>query len=194
MSALETRERRRTLEQLAAELLAHLDAEPGREGLADTPKRWAKAMRALVTPRPFDLTTFENDGYSQMVVQESIPFFSLCEHHLLPFFGEAVVGYVPGPRIVGISKLARTVEHFARGLQVQERMTEQVADFLQQRLEPKGVGVILRARHLCQEMRGVEKVGAVTTTSALKGTFLSDPTARAEFLSLRRADAGRAMG
>lgn len=184
MQTLETGRKSRTLEDVAAELLTLIDKDPGREGLADTPKRWAKAMRAMTTPGEFNLTTFENDGYSQMVVQEGISFFSLCEHHLLPFFGEAVVGYIPGPRIVGISKLARTVEHFARGLQVQERLTEQIAGFLEARLEPKAVGVVIKARHLCQEMRGVEKVGTVTTTSALRGVFLDDPRARAEFLAL----------
>jgi GTP cyclohydrolase I len=139
----------------------------------------------LLTPCPFTATTFPNDGgYDQLVVARDIPFHSLCEHHLLPFVGVAHVAYLPGERIVGLSKLARVVESFARSLQIQERLTTQVADWLQRELAPQGVGVVLEAEHLCMSLRGVQKAGATTVTSALHGTVRDDPRTRQEFLAL----------
>ena len=139
----------------------------------------------LLTPSPFTATTFPNDGgYDQLVVARDIPFYSLCEHHLLPFIGVAHVAYLPGERIVGLSKLARVVESFARALQVQERLTTQVADWLQGELAPRGVGVVLEAEHLCMSLRGIQKPGATTVTSALHGLVRDDPRTRQEFLAL----------
>jgi GTP cyclohydrolase I len=139
----------------------------------------------LLTPSPFTATTFPNDGgYDQLVVARDIPFHSLCEHHLLPFVGVAHVAYLPGERIVGLSKLARVVESFARSLQVQERLTTQVADWLQRELAPQGVGVVLEAEHLCMSLRGVQKAGATTVTSALHGVVRDDARTRQEFLAL----------
>lgn len=175
----------RDLQAAAALALKAVD-DPDREGLRETPARWAKMFAEVTGGHSFEFTTFPNDGYDQMVVQAGIPFYSLCEHHLVPFFGTATVAYIPGRRIVGISKLGRTVEHYARHLQVQERMTQQVANFLQEKLSPKGVGVILRARHLCQEMRGIRKPGTETVTTALKGAFLTKEAARQEFLDAAR--------
>ena len=161
--------------------------DPAREGLRETPKRWAKMFLELTSGHDFEMTTFSNvQGYDEMVVEVGIPFYSLCEHHLVPFFGHATIAYIPGERIVGISKLCRTVDHFARRLQVQERMTQQVVDFLSNRLKPKGVAVLIRARHLCQEMRGVRKTGVETVTSCLVGVFKTDPSARQEFLEIAR--------
>jgi GTP cyclohydrolase IA len=139
----------------------------------------------LLTPRPFNPTTFPNDGgYDELVVATGIPFHSLCERHLLPFVGVAHVGYLPGERIIGLSKLARVVELFARNLQVQERLTKQVADWVDERLRPKGVGVVLEADHFCMSLRGVQKPGARTVTSALHGLVRDDPRTRQEFLAL----------
>jgi GTP cyclohydrolase I len=139
----------------------------------------------LLTPDPFDLTTFPNEeGYDELVLVRGIPFQSLCMHHLLPFHGVAHVAYLPDERILGLSKLARVVEHFSRDLQLQERLTTQVAGWLQEQLRPKGVGVVLEAEHLCMSLRGVQKAGAVTITSALHGLVRDDPRTREEFLSL----------
>lgn len=143
------------------------------------------AYAEMLTPRPFKLTTFANEeGYDELVVARSIPFQSLCMHHMLPFFGVAHVAYLPGARILGLSKLARIVELFARDLQLQERLTKQVADWLQEQLRPKGVGVVLEAEHLCMSIRGVRANGATTVTSALYGALRDDPRTRAEFLAL----------
>jgi GTP cyclohydrolase I len=139
----------------------------------------------MLTPHPFDVTTFPNEeGYDELVVARQISFHSLCEHHLIPFVGTASVAYMPGERIIGLSKLARVVDHFASRLQVQERMTVQIADWLEDELAPKGVGVVLDAEHFCMTVRGVRKPGARTTTSALRGHVRNDPRTRAEFLSL----------
>ena len=139
----------------------------------------------MLTPRSFNLTTFPNEeGYDELVLARDIPFHSLCQHHMLPFKGVAHVGYLPGERILGLSKLARVVELFARGLQVQERLTKQVADWLQDQLDPKGVGVVMEAEHLCMSLRGVQADGSRTVTSALHGLLRSDPRSRAEFFSL----------
>src|SRR3954447_7265091 len=169
------------------ELLLALGIDTEAEGLRDTPLRVAKAYAELLTPQPFTATTFPNEeGYDELVVARAIPFHSLCEHHLIPFVGVAHVAYLPGERIVGLSKLARVVEHFARRLQVQERMTVQVADWLERELSPKGVGVVLDAEHFCMTLRGVQKPGARTTTSALRGRVREDERTRAEFLSLTK--------
>src|SRR5215213_10475930 len=173
------------VERAAADLLRGLDADVDAEALEETPRRVAEAYAELLTPRPFRPTTFANDdGYDELVVAQSIPFHSLCMHHLLPFHGVAHIGYLPGERILGLSKFARVVELFARDLQVQERMTKQIADWLQQRLAPKGVGVVLEAEHLCMSLRGVQKFGAKTATSELHGLVRDDPRTRQEFLAL----------
>ena len=172
-------------EQAARELLAALGADLDDEGLADTPRRVAAAYAELLTPLPFTPTTFPNDeGYDELVVARSIPFSSLCRHHLLPFSGVAHVGYLPGERIIGLSKLARVVELFARDLQTQERLTAQVAGWLQERLEPRGAGVVVDAEHLCMSIRGVQAPGVRTVTSAVRGRVRDDPRTRAEFLAL----------
>jgi GTP cyclohydrolase I len=172
-------------ERAVADLLVALGQDPGDEHLADTPRRVAAAYAEMLTPRPFNLTTFPNDeGYDELVLVRDIPFHSLCQHHLLPFKGVAHVGYLPGDRILGLSKLARVVELFARRLQVQERLTKQVADWLEDHLSPKGVGVVIQAEHLCMSLRGVEASGCTTSTSALHGLIREDPRSRAEFLAL----------
>ncbi len=171
------------------QLLTALGIDTEAEGLRDTPRRVAKAYAEMLTPVPFEATTFPNEeGYDELVVARSIQFHSLCEHHLIPFVGVAHVAYLPGERIVGLSKLARIVEHFARRLQVQERMTVQIADWLERELAPKGVGVVLDAEHFCMTLRGVQKPGARTTTSALRGRVREDERTRAEFLSLTQQD------
>ncbi len=174
-------------EQAVADLLRAFGRDPESPHLADTPRRVAAAYGELLTPREFDLTTFPNDeGYDELVLARDIPVQSLCEHHLLPFHGVAHVAYLPADRILGLSKLARVVELFARDLQVQERLTQQVADWLQQHLEPKGVGVVVEAEHMCMSMRGVQATGAVTLTSALHGLVREDPRTRQEFFGLAR--------
>jgi GTP cyclohydrolase IA len=170
-----------------ADLLEALGVDLDDESLHETPRRVAAMYAELLTPAPFTATTFPNDGdYDELVVATGIPFHSLCEHHLLPFTGVAHVGYLPGDRIVGLSKLARVVEHFARRLQVQERMTTQIATWLDDALSPRGVGVVLEAEHLCMSLRGVQKPGARTVTSALHGLVRDDARTRQEFLSLAR--------
>jgi GTP cyclohydrolase IA len=170
------------------DLLAALGRDAADPGLRETPRRVADAFAELLTHEPFALTTFPNDGgYDELVVVRDIPFHSLCMHHLLPFHGVAHVAYLPGERIVGLSKLARVVELHARDLQLQERLTMQVATFLQEHLEPKGVGVVIEAEHLCMSLRGVQKAGTRTTTSALLGILRDDPRTRQEFLSLVKA-------
>jgi GTP cyclohydrolase I len=169
-------------------LLQALGHDTQREGLVDTPNRVAKFLADWSTPQPFAFTTFASEGMSEMVVQVGIPFFSLCEHHMLPFFGTAAVAYIPGERIVGLSKLARCVQHHARGLQNQERITMAVAEDLQRALSPIGVGVVLRARHLCMEMRGVRSHDTCTVTSRLTGALMEDASARSEFLALSRQE------
>ncbi len=169
----------------ARELLQALGADVDSTELRDTPRRIADAYAELLTPRPFRATTFPNDeGYDELIVARAIPFHSLCAHHLLPFQGVAHVGYLPGARIVGLSKLGRVVEMFARDLQIQERLTTQIAGWLQRELDPRGVGVVLEAEHLCMSLRGVQKLGARTVTSALHGAVRDDPRTRQEFLAL----------
>jgi GTP cyclohydrolase IA len=167
------------------DLLSALGEDIGRPGLRDTPRRVADAYGHMLTPEPFEPTTFPNEErYDELVVVRDIPFHSLCEHHLLPFQGVAHVGYLPGERIIGLSKLARVVDVFARRLQVQERLTVQVAGWLESELAPKGVGVVLEAEHLCMTLRGVQKPGARTVTSALHGLVRDDSRTRQEFLAL----------
>jgi GTP cyclohydrolase I len=175
----------RAVTAAARDLLIALGADVGSPGLEDTPRRVADAFAELLTPKPFRPTTFPNDdSYDELIVAQSIPFHSLCMHHLLPFHGVAHVGYLPGERIIGLSKLGRVVELFARDLQIQERMTMQIADWLERELAPKGVGVVLEAEHLCMSLRGVQKLGARTVTSALHGLVRDDARTRQEFLAL----------
>lgn len=153
-------------------------------GTLESPRRMANAYAEMLTPREFELTTFENDeGYDEMVVVCDIPLQSICEHHLLPFTGMAHVGYLPGERILGLSKFARVVEMFSRRPQVQERLTKQIADWLDIELSPRGVGVVLVAEHSCMSLRGSRVAGAMTRTTALTGAMRSDPATRAEFLA-----------
>ena len=172
-------------ERAVRDLLTALGRELSDPGLRDTPRRVAAAYAELLTHEPVSLTTFPNDaGYDELVVVREIPFHSLCMHHLLPFHGVAHVAYLPGERIIGLSKLARVVELYARELQLQERLTMQVAQCLQRHLRPKGVGVVIEAEHLCMSLRGVQKAGTRTTTSALLGLLRDDARTRSEFLSL----------
>jgi GTP cyclohydrolase I len=173
------------VQRAARELLRSVGADVDAEALEETPRRVADAYAELLTPRPFRATTFPNDdGYDELIVARAIPFHSLCMHHLLPFHGVAHIAYLPGGQIIGLSKLGRVVEFFSRDLQIQERLTTQVADWLQRELEPKGVGVVLEAEHLCMSLRGVQKLGAKTVTSALRGLVRDDPRTRQEFLAL----------
>lgn len=176
---------REAAQQAVADLLTALGRDPGSEHLADTPRRVADAYAEMLAPREFDLTTFPNDeGYDELVLAKAIPVQSLCEHHLLPFRGVAHVGYLPGERILGLSKLARVVELFARDLQVQERLTKQVADWLAEHLTPQGVGVVIEAEHMCMSLRGVRAAGSRTVTSALQGLLRTDARSRQEFFAL----------
>ena len=176
---------RAAAERAATDLLAALGADLTEEGLRETPRRMVAAYAELLAPEPFRATSFPNDeGYDELIVVRAIPFHSLCMHHLLPFHGVAHVGYLPGERIVGLSKLGRVVEHFARRLQIQERLTTQIAGWLERELEPKGAGVVVEAEHLCMSLRGVQKLGATTTTSALRGLVRDDARTRQEFLAL----------
>lgn len=169
---------------LIAQIISQIDKNPLREGLQKTPDRYQRFLNEFFADKPFDLTVFKNEGYDEMVIQTNIAFYSMCEHHLLPFFGYGAVAYIPGDKIIGLSKLARVLDHFSHRLQTQERITTQVAEYIQEKLQPKGVGVILRGRHLCMEMRGVEKPGTQTTTSCLKGSFKSNALTRSEFLQI----------
>lgn len=172
----------------AGRFLRALGVSTDSESLRGTPGRMARAYAELFSPRPFDLTTFPNDeGYDELVLARRIPVRSVCEHHLLPFVGTAHVGYLPGGRILGLSKLARVVEHFACRPQVQERLTKQVADWLQTHLEPKGVGVVIEAEHTCMTLRGVQAGGSSTMTSSMLGLLRTDARSRSEFLALTGA-------
>ena len=176
------------VEEAVREILVEIGEDPDRQGLAGTPGRVHRMYTELtagyhVSPeRLINGAIFEVD-YSEMVVVKEIPFYSLCEHHLLPFFGSAGVAYIPDGRVLGLSKIPRIVEMYARRLQVQERLTQQVADFLMEQLHPKGVGVVIEATHLCAVMRGVRKPGTIMTTSAVLGIFRSNDKTRAEFFS-----------
>ena len=171
----------------ATELLEALGVDVKDGPLAETPRRMVDSYIEQLTPQPFRATTFPNDGgYDELVVARDIEFHSLCEHHLLPFVGVAHVAYLPGAQIVGLSKLARIVEYYARALQVQERLTIQVADWLERELKPRGVGVVIEAEHMCMTLRGVQKPGTKTVTSALRGLVRDDSRTRQEFLTLTR--------
>lgn len=173
-----------------ADLLAALGRDPADQHLAETPRRVAETYAELLTPRSFNVTTFANsEGYDELVLARDIPFVSLCEHHLLPFSGTAHVGYLPADRILGLSKLARVVELFARNLQVQERLTQQVANWLDEHVDPRGVGVVLEAEHQCMSLRGVAATGSRTITSAVHGVLRDDPRSRSEFFALVGAGA-----
>ncbi|MGF1648370.1 MAG: GTP cyclohydrolase I FolE [Kineosporiaceae bacterium] len=174
-------------ERAAREFLVALGVDLSLDGRDRTPRRMARAYAELMTPREFEATTFANDeGYDELVVVSGVDFVSVCEHHLLPFMGKATVGYLPGDRIVGLSKLARVVELFSRGPQVQERLTAQIASWLERELAPRGVGVVLAAEHSCMTLRGAKAAGSVTTTSAMRGLLRDDFRTRAEFLALVR--------
>ena len=174
-------------EAAAAALLRALGLDLNDETLAGTPGRMVRGFAEMLTPREFTLTTFPNsEGYDELVIARRIPFTSLCEHHMLAFTGVATVGYLPGERILGLSKLARVVELFASRPQVQERLTIQIARWLDTHLQPKGVGVVLEAEHTCMTLRGVGARGATTVTSALLGALRDDPRSRAELLALAR--------
>jgi GTP cyclohydrolase I len=171
-------------ERAAHELLRALGTDLNHPGLSETPRRIAASLAELLTPADFTATLFRNEGYDELILVRDIAFQSLCMHHLLPFHGVAHVAYLPGECIIGISKLARVVEAFARDLQLQERMTVQIADWLEQELAPRGVGVVLSAEHMCMTIRGIRKPGARTVTSAVRGRLRSDARTREEFFSL----------
>lgn len=170
-------------------LLAALGEDPAREGLRDTPARVEKSLRFLTSGYATDVDTVINNAlfnvdYSEMVIVRDIDFYSLCEHHMLPFFGKAHVAYLPDGKVIGLSKIPRIIDVFARRLQVQERLTAQIAECLTDKIQPLGVAVVMEATHLCKAMRGVEKQNTTTVTSAMRGLFRSDARTRAEFLKL----------
>ena len=177
----------RAAEKAAADLLSALGLPVDSEEMAETPRRMAHAYAEMLTVPAFDCTTFANtENYDELVLIQDIPVRSLCEHHMLPFVGVAHIGYLPGDRILGLSKFARMVDFFAQRPQTQERLTKQIAEHLRDQLSPRGVGVVVEAEHTCMSLRGVRAVGARTVTSALFGTVREDASARAEFLSLTR--------
>jgi GTP cyclohydrolase I len=179
------------MQDIIRRLLAELGENPDREGLLQTPRRVAKAMRFLTSGYATDLDELINGAlftveYNEMVIVRDIDFYSLCEHHMLPFFGKCHVAYIPDGKVIGLSKLPRIVDAFARRLQVQERLTQQVAETIEAKVNPLGVGVVVEATHLCMAMRGVEKQNSVTVTSAMRGVFHGDARTRSEFLELIR--------
>jgi GTP cyclohydrolase IA len=175
-------------ERAAAHLLLALGQPIESHGMAETPRRMAQAYAEMLTSGSFDFTTFDNaEGYDELVLIEDIPVRSVCEHHMLPFVGVAHVGYLPADRILGLSKFARLVDFYGHRAQTQERLTQQIAEHLEHHLSPRGVGVVIAAEHTCMEVRGVRATGARTVTSALLGTLRTDPSSRAEFLSLTRS-------
>lgn len=165
-------------------ILEYLGEDTSREGLKETPKRFIKFLKEFLQPKEFNFTTFDSEGMDEMVIQTNIPFYSLCEHHLAPFFGTASIAYIPSGKIVGLSKLARVVDLYANRLQNQERITSQIAERLLHELNPKGVGVVLKAQHLCMNMRGVKKHDTWTISSKMVGAMKDDLNARNEFLRL----------
>jgi GTP cyclohydrolase I len=187
------------LQALVEQLLGLLGEDPTREGLLKTPERVAKALRFFTQGYQQDVEEVFNGAlysvkYDEMVVVRDIDFFSLCEHHLLPFYGKCHVAYIPNDRVVGLSKIPRLVEVFSRRLQVQERLTVQIAETLQEKLNPQGVAVVIEARHLCMMMRGVETPNAVAVTSSMHGVFLNQQKTREEFLTLiRRGSSGEVV-
>ncbi len=185
-----------TTQELYRELLLRIGEDPARDGLLDTPERVEKSMEFLTRGYAMDVKTVLHDAlfeveYDEMVIVKDVEFYSLCEHHLLPFFGKAHIAYVPNGKVIGLSKIPRVVDVFARRLQVQERLTTQIADAISDAIDPQGVAVILEAQHLCMMMRGVEKQQSATVTSAMRGVFKTQLQTRNEFLSLvRRAAPG----
>ena len=170
-------------------MLAELGENPSREGLVDTPKRVEKSLKFLTSGYTADIDTVLNNAlftvdYNEMVIVKDIDFYSLCEHHLLPFFGKCHIAYIPNGKVIGLSKIPRLVEIFARRLQIQERMTSQIAETIRDKIKPLGVGVVLEATHLCMAMRGVEKQNSCAITSAMLGGFQNDARTRTEFLEL----------
>jgi GTP cyclohydrolase I len=182
------------MQDIIRQLLAELGEDPSREGLLDTPKRVEKALKFLTSGYNADVDTVLNNAlftvdYNEMVIVKDIDFYSLCEHHLLPFFGRCHIAYIPKGRVIGLSKIPRLVEIFARRLQIQERMTSQIADTIREKIDPLGVAVVIEATHLCMAMRGVEKQNSFAITSAMLGGFQDDARTRMEFLELiRRPD------
>src|SRR5438067_7560081 len=182
------------MQELIRQLLGELGEDPSREGLRNTPQRVEKALRFLTSGYDADIDTVLNDAlftvdYSEMVIVKDVDFYSLCEHHLLPFFGKCHVAYIPTTRVIGLSKIPRIVDVFARRLQVQERLTNQIADTIREKIQPLGVAVVVEATHLCMSMRGVEKQNSFALTSAMLGGFQNDARTRLEFLELiRRPD------
>jgi GTP cyclohydrolase I len=186
------------MQDLIRQLLEQLGEDPAREGLVRTPQRVEKALRFLTSGYAADIDVVLNDAlftvdYSEMVIVKDIDFYSLCEHHLLPFFGKCHVAYIPRRRVIGLSKIPRLVDVFARRLQIQERMTNQIAQVILERIDPKGVAVVCEATHLCMSMRGVEKQNSCAVTSAMLGLFRDNARTRMEFLELIRSRAGGAV-
>src|SRR5437899_1948543 len=177
------------MQELIRTLLAELGEDPDREGLLDTPKRVQKALRFLTSGYSANINEVLNNAlftvdYSEMVIVKDIDFYSLCEHHLLPFFGRCHVAYIPSTKVIGLSKIPRLVEVFSRRLQVQERLTNQIADTIREKIKPLGVAVVMEATHLCMSMRGVEKQNSFAVTSAMQGAFRDNARTRMEFLEL----------
>ena len=186
------------MQELIRKLLADLGEDPAREGLRDTPKRVEKAYRFLTSGYDANIDQVLNNAlftvdYSEMVIVKDIDFYSLCEHHLLPFFGKCHVAYIPSNKVIGLSKVPRLVDVFARRLQVQERLTSQIADTIREKISPLGVAVVMEATHLCMSMRGVEKQNSFAVTSAMHGAFRDSSRTRMEFLELIRARAGGSL-
>jgi GTP cyclohydrolase IA len=187
--------RQETISDLVRRMISLVGEDPEREGLRKTPERFEKAFKFLTSGYHQNAESILNGAtfsvcYDEMVVVKDIEFFSLCEHHLLPFFGKCHVAYLPNKRVIGLSKVARLVNMFARRLQIQERMTSQIAKAIEEKISPEGVGVIVEARHLCMQMRGVEKQHGQAVTSAMLGSFRHNKQTRDEFLSLVRANNG----
>jgi len=172
------------IEDSVVRILQYIGENPNREGLKDTPKRYIKFLKEFLAEPEWNFTTFSSEGYDEMIIQTNIPYYSLCEHHLAPFFGHGHIAYIPNGKIVGLSKLARTLDKFAHRLQNQERITQEVANYLMDKLDAKGVAVVLTAQHLCMEMREVKKHDTHTTTSKMLGVFQNDDHAKQEFLNL----------
>ncbi len=176
------------VEKLIKELITIIGEDPDREGLIETPKRVAKSYKKLFGGYDEDpkklIKVFDNEGYDEMIIAKDIDFYSTCEHHMLPFVGKAYIGYIPNDKIIGLSKLPRLVEIFSRRMQNQERLTKQIADALNDMLNPRGVGVVISAEHLCMKARGVEKQNCVISTSSFTGLFKKNTDTRSEFLSL----------
>ena len=186
------------MQDLIRNLLAQLGEDPGREGLLNTPKRVEKALKFLTSGYTADIDQVLNNAlfhvdYSEMVIVKDVDFYSLCEHHLLPFFGKCHVAYIPQRHVIGLSKIPRLVDVFARRLQVQERMTNQIAETIRQKIDPLGVAVVCEGTHLCMSMRGVEKQNSCAVTSAMLGSFRDNARTRMEFLELIRARAGGSL-